>query len=181
MHPRTEELIRQLDESRGALRAAVDGVPSSLHETRPGPDRWSVAEVLEHLSRVEDGLTRLLASKLAEAKMTGRLDPEPESGPIADPIDRDRLLDRTRRIVASERVQPQGGMSSVTGLEALARSREKLRDLIIAHDGLSIGAISHPHPVLGVINGYQWFAFIAAHEARHAAQIREIAERLRPR
>jgi hypothetical protein len=50
MHPRTEELLGQLDESRGVLRAAVDSVPSSLHETRPGPDRWSVADVLEHLS-----------------------------------------------------------------------------------------------------------------------------------
>jgi hypothetical protein len=181
MHPRTEELLSQLDESRGVLRASVDSVPSSLHGTRPGPDRWSVAEVLEHLSRVEDGLTRLLASKLAEAKMTGMLEPEAESGPIADSIDRDRLLDRTRRIVAGERVQPGGGLDVTAGLEALARSREKLRDLIVAHDGLALGAITHPHPVLGVINGYQWFAFISAHESRHAAQIREIGDQLRAR
>jgi len=181
MHPRTEELLHELDESRGVLRAAVDSVPPSLHQTRPGPDRWSVAEVLEHLSRVEDGLTRLLASKLAEAKMTGMLEPEAESGPIADAIDRDRILDRTRQIVASERVQPRSGLDSAAGLDALARSRDKLRDLVTAHDGLAIGAITHPHPVLGVINGYQWFAFISAHEARHAAQIREIGEQLRAR
>ena len=177
MHPRTEELLRQLDESRDILRTAVNSVPSSLRETRPGPDRWSVAEVLEHLSRVEDGLTRLLASKLAEAKMTGRLQPEAESGPV-DSIDRERLLDRSRRITAGERALPRGEMDWAAGLDALARTREKLRDLVIAHDGMAIGRITHPHPVLGVINGYQWFAFIGAHEARHAAQIREIREQL---
>ena len=177
MHPRTEELLRQLDESREVLCAAVESVPSSLRETRPGPDRWSVAEVLEHLSRVEDGIARLLASKLAEARMTGALEPETESGP-ADSIDRELILDRSRRVTAGERALPRGDMDSAAGLDALAKARVKLRDLVIAHDGMAIGTITHPHPVLGVINGYQWFAFIGAHEARHAAQIREIRDQL---
>ena len=32
----------------------------------------------------------------------------------------------------------------------------------------------YPHPLFGPLSAYHWFAFIAAHEARHAAQIREI-------
>jgi hypothetical protein len=28
-----------------------------------------------------------------------------------------------------------------------------------------------PHPVFGPLDGYAWFGFIGAHEARHAAQI----------
>ena len=64
MHPRTEELLTHLEETRAALHAAVDAVPSSLRETRPAADRWSVAEVLEHLGRVEEQITRLLTAKL---------------------------------------------------------------------------------------------------------------------
>ncbi len=178
MHPRTEELLKHLDENRAALRAAVDRIPSSLRGTRPTPDRWSVAEVLEHLGRVEEGITRLLASKLSEASMTGALEPDPETSPVAGEIDHRRILDRSRRITAGERVLPRGEMDAAAALAALDASRARLRDLVIAHDGMSLGAISHPHPVLGVINGYQWFMFVAAHEARHTGQIVEAGEQL---
>jgi uncharacterized damage-inducible protein DinB len=173
MHPRTEELLHHLDETRAALRAAVDAVPSSLRDARSAPDRWSVAEVLEHLARVEEGITRLLASKLTEARTTGALEPDRETSSVVGLIDRDLILDRSRRITAGERVLPKGEMTSAAALDALDTSRAKLRDLLITHDGMSLGAVSHPHPVLGNINGYQWFAFVGAHEVRHAGQIRE--------
>ena len=178
MHPRTEELLHHLDENRAALRAAVETVPASLRETRPAADRWSVAEVLEHLTRVEDGVTRLLASKLAEARMTGALEPERETSPVIDTVPRALLLDRTRRITAGDRVLPRGDLNSMSGLAALDSSRAKLRDLVVTYDGMSLGAVSHPHPAFGVLDGYQWVTFIGTHEARHAAQIRETGETL---
>ena len=177
MHPRTEELLSYLEESRAVLHAAVDAVPSSLRETRPAADRWSVAEVLEHLGRVEEQLTRLLAAKLVEARLTGALGPEPESGPIVDSL-KDLLLDRRRRITAGDRVLPRGEMDAATALATLEKTRAKLRDLVVSHDGLSLGAVGHPHPALGMLDGYQWFSFIGTHEARHAAQIREIGQTL---
>ncbi len=179
MHPRTEELLRHLEENRAALHAAVDAVPSPLREMRPAADRWSVAEVLEHLGRVEEQLTRLLAARLAEARMTGALGPERESGRVTDSLDR-FVLDRRRRITAGDRVLPRGEMDSAMALAALDKTRANLRELIVSHDGLSLGAVSHPHPVLGVLDAYQWFTFIGTHEARHAAQIQEIGRDLVP-
>ena len=173
MHPRTEDILDHLEENRATLHAAVDAVPSPLRETRPAPDRWSVAEVLEHLTRVEEQLTRVLAAKLSEARMTGTLGPEEATSRVTDSIDRGLLLDRGRRITAGERVLPRGEMDSAIALATLDRTRANLRDLVVAHDGLSLGAISFPHPVLGVIDGYQGFVFIGTHEARPAAQIRE--------
>jgi hypothetical protein len=177
MHPRTEELLSHLEENRAALHAAVDTVPSSLRETRPATDRWSVAEVLEHLGRVEEQLTRLLAAKLAEARMTGTLGPERESGRITDSLDR-LVLDRRRRITAGDRVLPRGEMDAATALATLDKTLADLRELVVSHDGLSLGAVSHPHPTLGVLDAYQWVTFIGSHEARHAAQIREIGQAL---
>jgi uncharacterized damage-inducible protein DinB len=178
MHPRTEELLKHLDANRAALRSAVDAVPASLRETHPAPGRWSVAEVLEHLSRVEEQLTRLLAAKLSEAQMTGALEPERETSAVTDTLDGALIRDRRRRITASDRILPRGEMDSAAALAALDRSRAALRDLVTSHDGMGLGAISHPHPVLGILNAYQWFTFIGMHEARHAAQITEIGETL---
>ena len=50
-----------------------------------------------------------------------------------------------------------------------------LRGAVDRADGLAIGEVTAPHPFLGSLNLYQWLIFLGAHEARHAAQIREIA------
>src|SRR6266576_792173 len=49
MHPRTEELLQHLDKQHERLRRAVEDVPPERRETKPHPERRSVAEVLEHL------------------------------------------------------------------------------------------------------------------------------------
>ena len=83
------------------------------------------------------------------------------------------------RVTAGDRVLPRGELDSAAALAKLETARDKLRELLIAHDGVTIAAVSHPHPVLGPIDGYQWFAFVGSHEARHAAQIREVGETAR--
>ena len=181
MHPRTEELLRHLDANRVVLREAIADVPPPLRETRPAPDRWSVAEVLEHLARIEEQLTRLLSAKLSEAQSTGALGTESETSSVVDPRVHRAVLDRERRIIAGDRVLPRGELDSAAALVALEAARAKLRDLLMSYDGIAIAAVSHPHPVFGPIDAYQWFAFVGSHEARHAAQIREVGATLATR
>ena len=181
MHPRTEELLHHLDANRVVLREAVADVPPALRETRPAPDRWSVAEVLEHLARIEQQLTRLLSAKLSEAQSTGALGTESETSSVVDPRVHRAVLDRERRVIAGDRVLPRGELDSGAALVALEAARAKLRDLLMSYDGVAIAAVSHPHPAFGPIDAYQWFAFVGSHEARHAAQIREVGATLRNR
>ncbi len=49
MHPHLAEVFALLDQSRAALRAAVATVEPGVRARRPGPDGWSVNEILEHL------------------------------------------------------------------------------------------------------------------------------------
>ena len=179
MHPRTDEMLRHLDANRVVLRAAVDSVAPELREARPSPERWSVAEVLEHLARVESSRARLLGAKLSEANAAGRLRPATDTTPIAGSLDHDRVVDRRRAVTAGERVQPRGEMDSATALAALDSSREAVRELLATLDGLDLAEFTMPHPALGPINGYQWFLFLGSHEARHAGQIREIGASVR--
>ena len=53
MHPHLHDVFSRLDQSRAALAAAVDTIAPPLRQQRPDADRWSAAEVLEHLSIVE--------------------------------------------------------------------------------------------------------------------------------
>ena len=54
-------------------------------------------------------------------------------------------------------------------------ARRDLMAVIVTGDGLALGAVSAPHPALGSFSVYDWIAFVGAHAARHADQIREDA------
>ena len=73
---------------------------------------------------------------------------------------------------------PRGDLSAAEGLAALETSRRELLSAVAEGDGLALGTVTYPHPLLGDLNLYQWILFVGQHEARHAGQIREIAAHL---
>ena len=166
-------LDRQLDD----LRAAVATVPEDSRERRPTPDRWSVAEVLEHLAIVEAMIMKLCARQLAAAREAG-LAEEIETSSIITLLPPERVANRKRAITAPETLRPRG-MDVQAAWAELEQIRGRFRQLVESCDGLALGDVSFPHPVLGSLNVYQWFLFASGHQARHAAQIREIADQLR--
>ena len=177
MHPRTDEVLAHLDHFRAVLREAVEDVSAARREARPAPNRWSVAEILEHLGMVEGGITRLLRKQLDEAR-AGGLGPEQDSGPVVPSVPVPLVLDRSFRIEAIPRVLPTSGLSADASWQVLEERRKALREFVIEADGLALGevVIPVPHPRLGPLNGWQWLVFLGAHEGRHAGQIRELAQ-----
>jgi uncharacterized damage-inducible protein DinB len=177
MHARIRELLDHLDGRRSDLVRAVAAVPTGLRERRPGPDRWSVAEVLEHLALVERRVGGLVATQLATARQAG-LGVDTESSPVVPTLDVEALLDRSRRLAAGAAVHPTEGLDASAAWTRLDQARAALVDTLTAADGLALGEVSVPHARLGELTLYQWVAFVGAHEGRHAAQIREIGAEL---
>lgn len=177
MHPRIEEVLNYLDTERSALRDAVELVPAALRNQSPGADRWSVAQVLQHLVMIEKrigiGMTRWIAG--ARAGGTG---PETETSSVVNSLPHQAIADRSQRKSAPEELRPPGDADAESAWAALEQSRKTLRAAILAGDGLALGEVKQPHPVLGPINLYQWALFVGSHETRHAGQIREIAAEL---
>lgn len=71
LHPRIAELVDYAGRQRATLLSAVACVPEPLRDRRVEAGRWSVAEVLEHLHRVERSIARLLAHGLERARSEG--------------------------------------------------------------------------------------------------------------
>ena len=173
MHPRIRELQDYYDAQRAVLRAAFERVPATLRDRPPAPDCWSAANIVEHLAIVEARLGGMLASRIAAARAEG-LGAETSDRPILPTIDLTRVLDRATRVTAPETVRPTG-LGADAAWQALERATDAVRGALRDGNGLALGSVTHPHPLFGPINVYQWLASIAAHEARHAAQIDEIA------
>jgi DinB superfamily len=178
MHPRLTAVIEYADRARTELLATVAAVPEPLREARPSEDAWSVAEILEHLMRVEKGVARLVAMKAGEMQSQSEPPRDPDELPELDLSKFALMPDRSRKLTAPERVAPRGEISAAEALEGLVQTRAMLREQLRAADGLALSAAHHPHPVFGVINLYEWVYTTGAHELRHADQIREVAGQL---
>lgn len=175
MHPRTKELLQYLDAQYDRLCAAVESVPRERWDVKPTPERWSVVEIIEHLSIVERRIGKAFTIRLAEAKSKG-VGPEQDQRPILPTLDMDRVLDRTRKMIAPDMVIPSGKVDADASWAALEQAHAALCAVISANDGLALGEVVYPHPLLGPMSVYQWIAFVGGHEARHAAQVLELRE-----
>jgi uncharacterized damage-inducible protein DinB len=176
MTPLSESLAT-LTDARTALRAAVDAVPEAHRRERPAPDRWSVSEILEHLSLVERRFAAIIALRISDAVAAG-LGPEQSARQPLPPNLRQMLNDRANRRNAPEAVQPSGQLDDAAAWTELERIRGELRATVEAAEGLALSGVTHNHPVFGTLNIYQLMDFIAGHELRHARQINGIAEAL---
>lgn len=172
MHPRIQELSDHLARERVVLRDAVASVPVEHHAIQPADGGWSVVEILEHLAIVERRIGMLLQSKIDEGRAAG-IGADADESPILPTLGLERLADRTTKVSAPEATHPKTVRPIDEIWQSLDASHAHFRELLAASDGMDLAKLEHPHPRFGILNLYSWFAFVASHEGRHAAQIRE--------
>jgi len=180
MHPHLTEVFARLEDSRARLRTAVDGVPSSLRQTRPAPGRWSVAEVLEHLALVNRFFAQRITDAIEEARAAG-LGPESRARETLPADVSERMADRGDPRDAREAMMPTGVIDAAAAWDDLDVARGAVRTAVSGGDGLALGSVKADHRLFGSLTIYQWVELTAAHEVRHADQIREIGSDLAPR
>lgn len=175
-HPRLAEIERYLDETRRELIRAAHDFPAAHWTDAPADGAWSAAHIIDHLRVVEHGIVRLFQKLVPAARAEGLA----RDDAVGSVLDRDlveHLRDRTRRIEAPPRVVPVNTPGRDEGLASLVAERAALLAAVADADGFALDRLSWDHPILGTLNLYQWLVFVGAHEARHTAQLREVANR----
>jgi hypothetical protein len=162
-------IVRHLQASRVILLSVAEEVSDLRWRESPGPDCWSAAEVIAHLSVVEEttmfGMKRLLRSTPKPVPLRKRF-----HLPLAIATWRGRKV-RTPIPLDAKRVRDK--QESIAGLIA---SREATLAFIESTRGTDVSLYHYQHPFLGSLNMYEWFRTIGYHELRHAKQIRELVE-----
>jgi len=179
MHSRLAELSEHLAAQRRELLDVASAVPADRWQTRPSADRWSVSEICQHLHQVEMSCAAVLAKRIAQARDAGH-PAEQERGSVLGTLDEYRVSQHDRKLVAPERAQPAENPDRETAERRLAESRAALLAAIESGDGLALGEIRHTHLRFGELDLYQWCLFVAEHEKRHVAQLRQVAAQLAP-
>ena len=168
----TEErkrLTEYLAETRERLLRTTRGLTPEQLDYKPAPDRWSVAENLEHLTiaesrifpRVEESL-KGTSDAAKQSAWQGREDELIQA-----------VITRTPRYNAPEFVQPTGQWRHEELFRQLEAARRRTSEFAAATNA---GLRRHyfPHPVFGDLDCYQWLLIMGSHFERHRAQIEEV-------
>ncbi|MCH5585587.1 DinB family protein [Shimazuella sp. AN120528] len=129
-------------------------------------DRWSIAQILEHLYLIEDSITQ---------KMIQHLKMKTEK-PIVKPVQ--LTLDRSRKLVYPIPISDE--FRTLNSLrKKLNNSRHAFELLIKGLTADQLAQKSMNHPVFGeAMSFYQWVEFVGLHEERHLEQINEVKTNL---
>jgi len=177
MHTHLTDVLSRLDRARATLRGAVEAIPPAKQRQRPAPDRWSAAEVLEHLTLVERIFGGRIMKALDEARTAGLASEANPRAPLPAPVE-ERMADRGNKRQAPETAHPTGNVDVATGWATLESNHNALRTALAGCDGLALSQVTLDHPFFGTMTVYQWVELMAAHEGRHTEQIREVAAAL---
>jgi uncharacterized damage-inducible protein DinB len=172
------EIYEANDRARARLFRSVEGLGESEQTSRPAPECWSVAEILEHVSLVETGVVRLLRAVLRKADSAGGSD-RPAGEPFA-PVSVKEFVEQaaTRKYTAPEAAVPSGSLAVSDSLARLEEARAALDALRPLAERLDCTRMLYPHPAFGPLNLYQWLAFVGIHQSRHRQQIEAVRETL---
>ena len=144
------------------------GTPDELWAKKPAPERWSVAEIVEHLSLVEPMLFGLAQQALAQpadpnwALVAGQMTTEQQLGFLAN---------RGQKFQAPEPAQPKGGLTRAEALSRFAGARQVTAEYV-RRTGDSVDEHVAALPI-GRMTVHQLLTMIGGHNLRHNAQITE--------
>jgi len=167
-----QQLVEKLDASQKKLFAALHGVSETQWHWKGAPDKWSIAEVADHIDLAEVKTPQLVHDMATNAPATPEKKAEVSGKDLRVASE---IPDRTQhRMMRPDFLAPTDRWPSPAALEKdfLANRAKTLAYVKTTPDDVR----SHmaPHPEMGVMDGYQWLLLIAAHCERHTAQILEI-------
>jgi hypothetical protein len=173
MHFQLQQLLDEFQAASARLDALVDGVPAARWMERADPDRWSVAECVEHLNLTADAYRTGVTAALEEARRRG--------GPAPARYRRDPagwLLWKMVGPKARTRVKttaafvPGADLDAATIVQRFRRLQDEQVGWVRASDGLSIQAVRVRSPFNERL-GYNLFAALSIlprHQHRHLPQ-----------
>ena len=163
-----DRAVQYLEQTRDGVVAATKGLSEAQLKYKSAPDRWSVAETLEHIAVSEDFLLANVKNNVMKAP--------------AGPADRDSakidaavlaaIPDRSHKAQAPPELVPKGRWTPSEALDHFLKSRAETIAFLQATPDLRQHVTDSP---LGQkLDAYEWLLFIGAHSERHTKQIVEV-------
>jgi uncharacterized damage-inducible protein DinB len=162
IHEKTKEMVSALSDEQSA--------------SLPEGENWTMVHLIEHIAIVQDGMMKISAKLLNEAKSAD----VKSSGEaiLSDNFKQKAVEAQQAKFEAPERVAPTGNQTISQSLEKMAETRRALEDLRPLFETVECSNFKFPHPFFGDLTAHEWLTLVGGHEARHQKQIGNILEKL---
>jgi hypothetical protein len=163
-----EKALAYLETSKKGVLAATKGLSEAQWNFKPAPDKWSVAECMEHIAAAEDFIRGLIAENVMKSPAAPDRDiARIDAGIMA------MVPDRTNKVQAPEPLRPTNRFGSPQGsIQHFLESRAKTEEFLRSTPDLRGHAADSP---LGTKwDAYEFVLLIAAHSERHTKQMEEV-------
>ncbi len=160
--------VAHLERTRAKFLKSIEGLTDAQWKFKAAPDRWSIAEVAEHIAISEGTILGMIQTKMMQVP-----GPKPEER-IADDKMLTGLVDRTSKFQAPEVLKPVNKWATK---DALVKDFNTARDNTIQFVKTTtedLRAHGGPHPVFKMLDVHQWILMISGHAERHTLQIEEV-------
>jgi uncharacterized damage-inducible protein DinB len=163
-----DRAIQYLEKTKQGVIDATKGLSDAQWNFKAGPDRWSIAQCMEHIAAAEDYIRGIVVEKVMVAPAVPDRDTKKTDEAVVALVP-----DRSKKAQAPEPLVPTNRYGSPdASLKHFLESREKTEDFLKTTPGLRDHAVDSP---LGTkMDGYEFVLFIAAHSERHTKQILEV-------
>jgi len=163
-----DKALQYLESTKKNIQEATKGLSPAQWNFKQGPERWSVAQVMEHIAAAEDMLRGLTTEKVMVAPAA----PDRDLKQI-DQMVVTMVTDRSHKQDAPEPLRPVNRFGSPEdALKHFVESRAQTEEFLKKTPDLRAHAVESP---LGPkLDAYEWVLFIAAHSERHTKQINEV-------
>ncbi len=150
---------------------SISGLSQKQWTFKPAPDRWSVAEVAEHITVSETTIMGLIQHPLMQSPAA----PEKrEQVKGKDQLILQKVPDRSHKAQAPEMLRPTGRWATEAELTKAFEDARKTNMEYVRTTNDDLRDHFFDHPVFGPLDGYQWLLLLGTHSARHTAQIEEV-------
>lgn len=162
---------------RDRLKQLVSGLPDESASTLPDGEKWTIAQIVEHLTMVDEGTTRICSRLLKKAQEEN--DKGYQGVDISDGFRTKSREIAAMKVEAPAIVQPSGTRSIADSIGKLDENSERCNELLPLFKSVDGTALKFPHPFFGDISAQEWLALKGGHELRHIKQIERILSRLK--
>ena len=164
-----EKALKYLESTKQGVADATAGLSAAQWNFKPAPDKWSIAEVIEHIAAAED----FLRARIVEKVMVGPARPAGENVAEIDEMVLKMVPDRSHPAQAPDPLKPTNRFGSPeASLKHFTDARAATEDYLNKTQDLRDHATDSPFGKK--LDGYEWILFIAAHSERHTKQIQEV-------